>query len=261
MLTGRSGRPPDPPARRDVAARAAVEPSLLRRTATAEVPVRAGVAILTGPFPASHQHNQLLLGDTGTGITDVPFDAASVTADADRVLGGAGLAQRTARLAGPHAARTARALQGQGWTVQHVITMAAPTRGGESGPVAQVDLATLRPALAAAWHRAAPDATPEQVAQLVERNRATEAVTDLRYLAVVERGAVVASALLAIDGATARLDDVVTGPAHRRGGRGDALVAAALALAAHAGCDLVTLDALADDFPGSGRGTRPWPRR
>ena len=257
--------PPLPPARTDVTGRVAVvEPSLLRRTATAEVAVRGGIAVLTSPLAASHQSNQLLLGATGTGAdptgadpTDPqpPVDATSVMTDADRVLGGAGLPHRVARLAGPHAAATAHALQKRGWTVLRVVTMAAPARPGPAEPVAQVDLATLRPTLTATWRRRIPNATPAHVAQLVDRSRAVEAVTDLRYLAVRQHDAVVASALLMIDGATALLDEVETDLAHRRHGYGNDLVTAALAIAAEAGCDLVTLDALADDFP------RAWYRR
>ncbi len=68
--------------------RRANELSLLRRVATDEVAVTGGVAVRTGPVPASRQHNQL--------VVDEPVDADALVADADRAL--AGLAHRTALL-------------------------------------------------------------------------------------------------------------------------------------------------------------------
>ena len=41
----------------------------------------------------------------------------------------------------------------------------------------------------------------------------------------------------------------MTDPAHRGRGHGDPLVARALALAGAAGCDIVVLEAFADDWP------------
>lgn len=227
--------------RLDAAGRlAAIEPSLLRRAATTEIPVTGGVAVLTEPVRASYQHNQLLIdGDT---------DAATIVADADRTLGGAGLGHRHARLDGARHAATAAGLAERGWHVQHLIGIAAAP-GGEADPrVERVDLDTLRPMWDAGWGRD-PLITAAERAQLIDRNGLDEAVVDLRYLAVRVAGTPVASALLRIDGATALLDMVVTEPRHRGRGHGDALVATARAMAADAGCDLVGLAAAADDWP------------
>lgn len=72
---------------------------------------------------------------------------------------------------------------------------------------------------------------------------------DVRYLAIRQAGAVVASCLLKIDGGTALLDMMNTEPDHRGQGHGDALVREALAVAGTAGADLVVLNALARDWP------------
>jgi ribosomal protein S18 acetylase RimI-like enzyme len=71
-------------------------------------------------------------------------------------------------------------------------------------------------------------------------------VTDV---VVREHGRVVASGQLRVDGATAAIDSVLTDPSARGRGHADAVLARALDLAADAGCDLVVLEAAADDWP------------
>jgi ribosomal protein S18 acetylase RimI-like enzyme len=232
------GEPALPPL--DAPSRAAVlPPSVLRRAATSEVPVAGGVAVRTAPVPYSYQHNLLLI--------DAPVDAAELIADADRALGG--LDHRAAQLFGDHLAATAADLQAHGWDVSEQIGMTAEPGGSSTGRVEQLDLDAVRPLWDAAWRADLPDASDAARAQLSERYRREERVVDPRYLAVREDGAVVAAALLKIDGATAVLDAVGTDDAHRGRGHGDALVAEALAVAGAAGCDVVGLDADPDDWP------------
>jgi uncharacterized protein (DUF952 family)/GNAT superfamily N-acetyltransferase len=218
---------------------AAFEPSLVRRTATGEVPVTGGVAVRTDPVPASHKHNRLLLdGDT---------DAVTVAADAER--SGTG----RATLFGDRHACTAAALTGAGWRVRELVGMTGPA-GGTCGRTEVVDVEALRPTWDAEWRRHGVD--DADVAQLTDRLLLEERVLDLRALALRVDGEVVASAVLRIDGATADLDGVEVGAAHRGRGHGDALLADARAIAAGAGCDLVTLTAAADDHPRSWYGRR-----
>lgn len=241
---GRFGAPPMPPARRDTAARAAAAaPSLLRRVATAEVPVTGGVAVRTDPVPASYEHNQLVID----GATTVD----TLVADADAALGAAGLRHRRALLTGAGAADLAAALGGRGWTAEELVVMAAPAGGAGTGRVRRVGAAELRPAWDAAWCADLPGLDDAALAQLSDRYRLEEEVVDLCRLAVLDDAGdgVAASCLLKIDGATAVLDAVRTDPAHRRRGHGDALVAEARALAGRAGCDLVVLDAAVGDWP------------
>jgi uncharacterized protein (DUF952 family)/GNAT superfamily N-acetyltransferase len=224
----------------DAAGRQAVlEPSFLRRTATHETPVTGGVAVRTDPVPASHRHNRLLV--------DGPADAATVAADAGRT----GLTRAT--LSGDRHAPTAAALARAGWQVQPLVGMAGPA-GGTRGRTEVVDVETLRPVWDAQWRR---DGVDEAVlAQLTDRLLLEGRVLDLRALAVRVDGEVVASAVLRIDGATAELDAVEVGPAHRGRDHGDTLLADARAIAAESGCDLVTLTADADDRPRSWYGRR-----
>jgi GNAT superfamily N-acetyltransferase len=129
------------------------------------------------------------------------------------------------------------------------VTMVAPAGGPADPPATQTDLDGLRPMWDAMWRRDLPGIPDDEVVQLSDRYLAEEPVLDLRYLAVRERGRVVAAALLKIDGATALLDAVNTEPEHRGRGHGDALLRTALALAAEAGCDVVALEAAVRDWP------------
>jgi ribosomal protein S18 acetylase RimI-like enzyme len=74
-------------------------------------------------------------------------------------------------------------------------------------------------------------------------------VVDVTDLVVRKEGRVVASGQLRIDGATAAVESVMTEPDARGRGHGDAVLAAALTRAADAGCDLIVLEAAADDWP------------
>jgi uncharacterized protein (DUF952 family)/GNAT superfamily N-acetyltransferase len=224
----------------DVATRTLrLEQSVTRRTATTELPVTGGGAVLTPAVSGSYQHNQLLI--------DGPSDAATIVAEADTAL--AGHRHRMATLLGADQAGTAKGLADLGWTVEEVAVMAAPAGGEHAARVELVDADTLRPTWAAMWHRNIPGIGDAAVADLAERYVLQEQVVDNRYLAVREGGEVVASALLSVDGATAWLNDVVTDPGHRGRGHGDALVTEALALAGAAGCDVVGLGARTDDWP------------
>jgi uncharacterized protein (DUF952 family)/GNAT superfamily N-acetyltransferase len=231
----------------DPAGRLAVlEPSLLRRAATAEQPVTGGVAVLTGPVPASYTHNQLLIDGAAT--------VEQVLADADRVLGGAGLGHRRARLSGGHLAGTADALAARGWTVEPLVGMASPVGEPLDPPpdephAEQVERLRLAVSWANAWRRDHPGITEEEIVQLRDRYLREEAVVDLRYLAVFDRAVPVASGVLKIDGGTALVDAVATDPAHRGRGHGDALLRTCRALAAAAGCDLLVLEAAVRDWP------------
>ncbi|MGI5126019.1 GNAT family N-acetyltransferase [Pseudonocardia sp. CA-107938] len=224
----------------DTATRALrLEMSVTRRMATTEVPVTGGVAVRTPAVAGSRQHNQLLI--------DGPTDAATIVAEADRVL--AGYDRRMATLLGAGQAGTAKALADLGWEVDEVAVMAAPAGGTRDARVELVDVDALRPSWAENRRRSVPGIRDAVITDLAERYVLQQQVVDNRYLAVRDGDRVLASALLSVDGATAWLNDVMTDPAHRRRGHGEALLDTALALADEAGCDLVGLGAVADDWP------------
>jgi GNAT superfamily N-acetyltransferase len=89
----------------------------------------------------------------------------------------------------------------------------------------------------------------EVVGQLVGREERNDRVLAVADVGVREDGAVVATGQLRVDGATAAVESVLTDPAFRRRGSARAVLARCLTLAADAGCDLVVLEAVADDWP------------
>jgi GNAT superfamily N-acetyltransferase len=102
------------------------------------------------------------------------------------------------------------------------------------------------------WRRSLAGLGPQLdqvVAQLVGREHLNDRVVDVRDVVVREHGRVVASGQLRIDGATAAVESVLTDPAARGRGYADAVLARSLDLATEAGCDLVVLEAAADDWP------------
>ncbi len=89
----------------------------------------------------------------------------------------------------------------------------------------------------------------DMVAQLVGREHLNDRVVAVTDVVVREAGRVVASGQLRVDGATAAVDSVLTHPAARGRGHADAVLVRTLNLAADAVCDLVVLEAAADDWP------------
>lgn len=226
-----------------VAARAgAVDVSIRQRAADEVVPVTGGVAMRTAAFPKRRSANLLVVSG--------PASADEIDADAERVLGGWGLGHRVAWLLGAEHAQAAAALAGRGWSVDAEVTMAARAAASHvPAGVGEVGAEALLPLwLATRQHRHA-DITADEIGQMLGSHAATGAVTDVRFIAVRVGGDPVAAAVLKIDGATALFGPLDTLPTARRRGHGDALLAAALDTAARAGCDLVALDALADDWP------------
>jgi GNAT superfamily N-acetyltransferase len=126
---------------------------------------------------------------------------------------------------------------------------AAPTRGEDN--VELVDEQEVHEFWAESWRRDLP-AGPDRervIADLIGRERLNHRWVAVTNLVVREKGRVVASGQLRVDGGTAAVDSVLTDPAARGRGHADAILARALDLAARAGCDLVVLEAAADDWP------------
>ena len=112
---------------------------------------------------------------------------------------------------------------------------------------------------ARSWRRGLAHLGPSldrAVEQLVGREQLNDTVVAVTDLVVRDEGRVVAAAQLRVDGATAAVDSVLTDEAFRARGYGDALLARALELAEKAGCDLVVLEAAADDWPRHWYGRR-----
>ena len=252
-------RPPAPtclPAPEDALARAlAYFTSMPLRRAVGIGDVPGGVAVLDPDFTASRDNNRLLLSE--------PVDADSIEASAEEVAGNAGWPHRAAALLWPEAGQVADELARRGWDVDEVLLMGRP-----AAPVPGGDRAEVRAEVAAqhevhdlwdrSWRRdlAGTRDLDRVVADLVGREHLNDRVVAVSDVVVREDGRVVAAGQLRVDGATAAVDSVLTDPAVRGRGHGDAVLARVLALAAEAGCDLVVLEAAAHDWPRHWYGRR-----
>jgi len=255
VLPWRPGTPlalPDPA---DAWARVrAMDVSLRTRRAAEVRDVPGGFAVLDPAFAHSRDDNRVLF--------TAPAGADEVVAVTTDVAAGARWTTLAVSLLDPTAGPVADELAARGWDVAENLVMArwAPfpvdgRRHAEVVPQADVHAIWDR-----SWRRdlgALPD-LDEVVGQLVGREHRNDRVVRVTDVAVREDGEVVAAAQLRVDGATASLESVLSDPAVRRRGYGDALLARALDTARAAGCDLVVLDAAADDWPQHWYARRGW---
>jgi len=241
-------RPPVPlalPAPGDRLGRAlSFDTSLPIRRAVGVGDVPGGVAVLDPDVVHSKDNNRLLF--------TIPVDADTVERANEEVGGNAGWPHRAAGLLWPGGDDVAADLRRRGWNTTELLLMgrpAAATPGGER--VELVDEREVHEFWAQSWRRDLP-AQPDRervIADLIGRERLNHRVVAVTNLVVREEGRVVASGQLRVDGATAAVDSVLTEPAARGRGHADAVLARALDLAARCGCDLVVLEAAADDWP------------
>jgi uncharacterized protein (DUF952 family)/GNAT superfamily N-acetyltransferase len=242
-------RPPSPvvlPAPDDALGRAlALYTSVPVRRAVGAGDVPGGVAVLDPDFPHSRDNNRLVLTS--------PVDAATVEAAAAEVGGNAGWPHQAAALLWPEADAVAEDLTARGWEAEELLLMARdaePLLGGDRAEV--VDQREVHDLWERSWRAGLPEAgsrLDQVVAQLIGREQLNDRVVAVTDVAVREEGRVVAAGQLRVDGATAAVESVLTDPAARGRGYGDAVLARILELAAGAGCDLVVLEAAGDDWP------------
>jgi GNAT superfamily N-acetyltransferase len=218
--------------------------SLPVRRAVGVGDVPGGVAVLDPDVVHSKDNNRVLFTS--------PVDADAVVAATEEVGGNAGWPHRAAGLLWPGADDVAADLRGRGWNTLGLVQMgrpAAPTAGGER--VDLVDEDEVHEFWRQSWRRDLPDLPDRErvIADLVGRERLNDRFVAVTNLVVREAGRVVASGQLRIDGATAAVDSVLTDPAAQGRGHAGAVLARAIDLAWGSGCDLVVLEAAADDWP------------
>ena len=207
--------------------------------------VPGGVAVLDPDFPYSRDNNRLVL--------TAPVDASAIESAAEEVGGNAGWPHLTAALMWSGAGAVAADLAGRGWATEELLLMARPAgsiSGGERAEV--VEQRAVHGFWERSWRQGLEEVGPELdrvVRQLVGREQLNDRVVAVTDLVVREEGSIVAAAQLRVDGATAAVESVLTDPAARGRGYGDDVLARALQLAEQAGCDLVVLEAAADDWP------------
>jgi len=207
-----------------------------------------GIAMLTDDLPRVWDAN-FVLADRWEG------SAAELAAEADRVLGAAGLRHRKVAIHDQAlGARLWPELPAGSWPFHDRYLVLAhrrkPDRLGDPAlEVAELDLDSYvrvhEPVV-----RAEPYGSDEEtVRQLLELPRRTAAAIEARLFAGLVDGEPVAYASLLLDGAVAQIEDVATHAEHRGKGLARAVVLRCLAETRRAGAELVWLVADDKDWP------------
>jgi GNAT superfamily N-acetyltransferase len=210
--------------------------------------------LLSPEWPNSFVHN-------GIVVRDDP-GAAQLMAWADDVLGGAGLSHRYVVARCDLAPSTLDSLRESGYEPEACLVMGRATALGplprpDGVSVEQVDAAAAGEFEERMWRTEwLPGIADDEVRDLVERRSANDRGGPFLSFVVRDGDEVAASADLAVRGDAAEIDGVATLPSHRGRGYADALVAACLDAAAEAGCSVVYLEALVEDWPRGWYGRR-----
>lgn len=206
-----------------------------------------GVAVLEPELPRRHDSNYLLAERVPLGA-----GAQELAAEADRLLGGAGLAHRAVftfdEALGTRLEPEFREL---GWNVRRHIWMAQlrePERSADLSIVEEVDQAELRPGRTAEILRY-PWGTEEVAKQLLDAKLLVAERATTRFFGVRVDGEIVSWADLYVAQGVGQVEDVATREQHRGKGYATAVVLRAAAEARADGADLVFLVADEDDWP------------
>jgi ribosomal protein S18 acetylase RimI-like enzyme len=208
-----------------------------------------GVAFLDDRVPRVWSRNYLLAEKQLEQAT-----VEALAAEADRLLGGAGLRHRRVEIhdsgAGTRLVTGFRAL---GWRVECDVVMVArrdPDRQPGAVAVEEVTIDELAPAWIEA-NRSDPSASfdDEVARQLVEGKRAVAAALPTRFFCGRVDGEIASYCELYSDGRTAQIENVLTLDRFRNRGLARAVVSHALDASRRGGADLTFLVAMRDDWP------------
>jgi GNAT superfamily N-acetyltransferase len=209
-------------------------------------PFAWGRALITESLPKVHDLNFLLADSPGDCVP-----AAQLAAEAERVMGSAGIGHRRVNVDDEgEAARLAPGFGELGWEVQRFLVMVKrrpPDRPADLDLVREVALHALRPH-AERIIRGEPYGRDEElVGQLIAKDERVAALPGTRAFAIVSSGLAVSACHLYSDGSIAQIESVSTLPEQR--GRGYARAVVQAAVDAARGHDLVFLVAALDDWP------------
>jgi ribosomal protein S18 acetylase RimI-like enzyme len=227
----------------------AFEREVVASVSTRLVPFAWGTAYLNDGYRERWDSNFLWVGPT---VGEPLPDAAELAAEADRVLGNAGLTHREIRIdddgyGGSVAAGLARA--GYGGDRLVVMALRRPEDRPDTSVAAEVDLATLRPALEIVLRREPWATTEEVVRSLADFRGELQRYVGARFFCARVDGEIAAMCELYVRGSIAQIEDVNTLEEFRNRGLARAVVRLAADQALASGADLVFLHALDDDWP------------
>jgi GNAT superfamily N-acetyltransferase len=224
----------------------AFEREMLRRSSTSVEPFAYGTAYRNADLPLRWSSNLLWLDGRAR-----PAGAEAVAAEADAIIGGAGLSHRKVNADGEEGAALASGFLRLGWTVHRlvVMTLERPPDAPPRLPVERVTYAEAAPLVETITKRWEITEDAEALGQL-NRHKAVmeESVGAAFFLARVD-GRPAGMCELYVDGGVAQIEDVNTLEEYRGRGVARAVVLAAATAARAEGADLVFLLADEDDWP------------
>jgi ribosomal protein S18 acetylase RimI-like enzyme len=224
----------------------AFERDVLRRTSTGVERFAYGDAYLNLDLPHRYSSNLLWVDEDA----DVP-GAAALVEEADRVLGGAGLAHRKIDVDGQPGRALAGAFLDLGWIVQHLVAMTRE-RPPDRPPTLEVErlgFDGVRTFVDSVVRRAEPTEGDGVVRELVEHKRVLEAGVGASFFAAHIAGEIAGACEVYVGDGVGQIEDVNTLEERRGRGVARAVVLGAAEFARASGADLVFLDADADDWP------------
>jgi ribosomal protein S18 acetylase RimI-like enzyme len=206
-----------------------------------------GVAVLEPSLPRRHDSNYLLVDRVPLGA-----GAQELAAEAERILGGAGLAHRAVLTFDEQlGAKLEPQFRDLGWNVRRHIWMAQlrePDRAPDLSIVQEVGEADLRPGRTREI-TSYPWGTEEVAQQLLDAKLLLAERAATRFFGVSVDGEIVSWADLYVAQGIGQIEDVATKEEHRGKGYATAVVLRAAQEAREEGADLVFLVADHDDWP------------
>lgn len=206
-----------------------------------------GVAVLEPALPRRHDSNYLLAERVPLGA-----GAQDLAAEADRILGGAGLEHRAVfTFDAALGTRLEPEFHELGWNVRRHIWMAQlrePERSADLSVVEEVGESDLRPGRTAEILRY-PWGNEEVAKQLLDAKRLIGERAKTRFFGIRADGEIVSWADLYVAQGIGQVEDVATKEEHRGKGYATAVVLRAVRAARADGADLVFLVADSDDWP------------
>ncbi|HEY7666965.1 MAG TPA: GNAT family N-acetyltransferase [Actinomycetota bacterium] len=207
-----------------------------------------GTAYLDAEFPLMYDANHLWIEDPAPAAT-----TDDLATEADRILGGAGLAHRKVMVAREDdGAPWSMGFGERGYRISRLLTMAVGPDPGEevdTSAVEVVDFDDARAAIETANAREPYATSAEVVRQLTDYHGKLERELDCRFYVVRVDGEVAAFCELYGLGSIAQVEDVNTLEEHRGRGFAKAVVSAAVRDARSDGAELIFLYADAHDWP------------